>query len=75
MLDIRQLRSDPQGVAGNLARRGYSLDLAQFTTLESRRKEAQIAVDQRLMLLKEQVVGFRPIDAADLVDIAETLRR
>ena len=45
MLDIRQLRTDPQGVAGNLARRGYSLDLAQFTTLESRRKEAQIAVD------------------------------
>ena len=45
MLDIRQLRTDPQGVAGNLARRGYSLDLAQFTSLETRRKEAQVAVD------------------------------
>ena len=45
MLDIRQLRTDPQGVAGNLARRGYSLDLAQFTALETRRKEAQVAVD------------------------------
>lgn len=45
MLDIRQLRTDPQGVAGNLARRGYRLDLEQFTVLEGRRKEAQIAVD------------------------------
>ena len=45
MLDIRQLRSDPQGVAANLARRGYALDLAQFTALEARRKEAQVAVD------------------------------
>ncbi len=45
MLDIRQLRSDPQGVAANLARRGYTLDLEQFTGLEARRKEAQVAVD------------------------------
>jgi seryl-tRNA synthetase len=45
MLDIRQLRSDPQGVAANLARRGFALDLAQFTALEARRKEAQVAVD------------------------------
>ncbi len=45
MLDIRQLRTDPQGIAGNLARRGYHLDLARFTALESQRKEAQVAVD------------------------------
>jgi seryl-tRNA synthetase len=45
MLDIRQLRSDPQGVSANLARRGFTLDLAQFTALETRRKEAQVAVD------------------------------
>jgi seryl-tRNA synthetase len=45
MLDIRQLRSDPQGVAANLARRGFALDLGQFTALEARRKEAQVAVD------------------------------
>jgi len=45
MLDIRTLRSDPQGVAANLARRGFTLDLAQFSALEARRKEAQIAVD------------------------------
>jgi len=45
VLDIRQLRSDPQAVAANLARRGYRLDLGQFTALEGRRKEAQVAVD------------------------------
>ncbi len=45
MLDIRVLRSDPQGVAANLARRGFTLDLARFSALEARRKEAQVAVD------------------------------
>jgi seryl-tRNA synthetase len=45
VLDIRQLRSDPQAVAANLARRGYALDLEAFTALEAKRKEAQIAVD------------------------------
>ena len=45
MLDIRQLRTDPQGVAANLARRGYALDLVAFTALAARRKDAQIAVD------------------------------
>jgi seryl-tRNA synthetase len=45
MLDIRQLRADPQGVAANLARRGYALDLAQLSDLETRRKQVQVAVD------------------------------
>ena len=45
MLDIRQLRTDPQGVSANLARRGFELDLQQFSALEASRKEAQIAVD------------------------------
>ena len=36
--------------------------------------EAQIAVDQRRVLVEEQVVGLRPVDAADLVDVAEALR-
>jgi len=45
VLDLRQLRSDPQGVAANLARRGYALELDRFTALEARRKERQVAVD------------------------------
>ena len=35
--------------------------------------EAQRALDQRLVLLEEQIVGVRPVDAADLVDVAEAL--
>jgi seryl-tRNA synthetase len=45
MLDIRHLRTDPQGVAANLARRGFALDLSHLTALEARRKELQVAVD------------------------------
>jgi seryl-tRNA synthetase len=46
MIDIRQLRSDPQGVAANLARRGFALDLGLFNALETKRKEAQVEVDR-----------------------------
>ena len=45
MLDIRQLRADPQGVAANLARRGHALDLTHFSGLEARRKQLQVGVD------------------------------
>ncbi len=45
MLDARQLRGDPDAVARNLARRGYRLDIARFTELEKRRKDAQVAVE------------------------------
>jgi hypothetical protein len=34
---------------------------------------AQVALDQRLVAAEEEIIGFRPIDAADLVDIAEAL--
>jgi hypothetical protein len=36
--------------------------------------EAQRPLDQRLVLAKEQIVGFRPVHPADLVDVAEPLR-
>ena len=46
MLDPKQLRSDPQGVATNLARRGFNLDVAAFTAFEERRKTAQVESDR-----------------------------
>ncbi|HEX9772417.1 MAG TPA: serine--tRNA ligase [Steroidobacteraceae bacterium] len=46
MLDARLLRTDPEGVARNLARRGFVLDLEQFRALEERRKAAQVAADE-----------------------------
>ncbi len=46
MLDQKQLRTDPQAVAANLARRGFMLDVAAFQALEDRRKAAQIDCDR-----------------------------
>jgi seryl-tRNA synthetase len=46
LLDAKQLRSDPAAVAANLARRGFTLDVAAFTALEERRKAAQIESDR-----------------------------
>jgi seryl-tRNA synthetase len=46
MLDTKLLRSDPDAVARNLARRGFVLDVARFRTLEERRKAAQVAADE-----------------------------
>ena len=45
MLDPKLLRSDPAGVAANLARRGFKLDVAALAALEERRKAAQIRAD------------------------------
>ena len=46
MLDSRLLRTDPEAVARNLARRGFVLDLARLRTLEERRKTVQVAADE-----------------------------
>ena len=46
MLDPRALRTDPEGIANNLARRGVQLDVAAVRSLEERRKTAQVAADE-----------------------------
>ena len=46
MLDSRQLRADAAGVAANLARRGFTLDVAAFAALEEKRKVAQVESDR-----------------------------
>jgi seryl-tRNA synthetase len=46
VLDPKQLRSDPQGVAANLARRGFHLDVVAYSALEERRKFAQMDSDR-----------------------------
>ncbi len=45
MLDPRLLRQDLDGVATNLARRGFKLDRARYLALETERKELQIKVE------------------------------
>jgi seryl-tRNA synthetase len=46
VLDAKQLRADATAVAANLARRGFTLDVAAYSRLEESRKAAQIASDQ-----------------------------
>ncbi len=41
MLDIQLFRTDLEGLTARLAARGYSLDTAAFTALETQRKEVQ----------------------------------
>ena len=53
-----------------LVERGQRLALGQHPLVEL---EAHRALDQRAVLLEEQVVGIRPVDPADLVDVAEPL--
>jgi seryl-tRNA synthetase len=46
VIDPKLLRSDPDAVARNLARRGFLLDVSALRTLEERRKPAQVEVDR-----------------------------
>jgi len=45
-MDLTLLRSDPETVARNLSRRGYSLDVGALRVLEERRKAAQVESDR-----------------------------
>jgi seryl-tRNA synthetase len=46
MIDPKLLRSDPEAVARNLARRGYTLDVGALRALEERRKTCQVESDR-----------------------------
>jgi seryl-tRNA synthetase len=46
MLDIAQLRKDPEIVAARLASRGVTLDLEAFRTLETERKALQVRAEE-----------------------------
>ena len=46
MLDSKLLRTEPEKVAANLARRGFVLDVAKLQALEEQRKKWQIRVDE-----------------------------
>jgi len=46
MIDAKLLRSDPDAVARNLARRGFTLDVDALRKLDERRKLAQVQNDQ-----------------------------
>jgi seryl-tRNA synthetase len=46
MLDPKLLRTDLAAVAANLARRGFTFDVARFTALEESRKKSQVRADE-----------------------------
>ena len=46
MIDPKLLRTDPEAVARNLARRGYRLDVARLKALEEKRKPWTVEVDR-----------------------------
>jgi len=46
VIDVKLLRSDPDAVARNLARRGFVLDVSALKSLDERRKHAQIESDR-----------------------------
>lgn len=45
MLDLRRIRSDPEGVAARLKRRNSNLDLSRLLALDEERRELQRGVD------------------------------
>src|SRR5690348_10201726 len=46
MIDPKLLRSDPEAVARNLARRGFRFDVAAFQAREQQRRHWQIETDR-----------------------------
>jgi seryl-tRNA synthetase len=46
VIDVKLLRSDPDAVARNLARRGFVLDVPALKALDERRKQVQIEADR-----------------------------
>jgi len=46
VIDAKLLRSDPEAVARNLARRGFVLDVVALKALDERRKSAQVENDR-----------------------------
>lgn len=78
MLDSKQLRTDTENVARNLARRGFVLDLAAFRDLEERRKQVQVEADRvrAERNANAKAVGMakgKGEDASDLLKRGETL--
>jgi seryl-tRNA synthetase len=74
LIDPKLLRSEPQVVASNLARRGFALDVAAFSGLEEQRKQLQVEADR---LRNERNTQARAVGKAKAAgqDIAPLLAR
>lgn len=74
MLDPKLLRTDPDAVAANLAKRGFKLDVAQLNSLEESRKKWQVRADE---LRNEKNVHAKSVGKAKAQgqDIAPLLKQ
>ncbi len=61
MIDPKLLRTDPEAVARNLARRGHPLDVTALKALEEKRKPWQVEVDR---LRAERNANAKAVGAA-----------
>jgi seryl-tRNA synthetase len=78
VIDPKLLRSDPQAVADNLARRGYTLDVGALQALEDKRKPYTVELDRMRAErnANAKAVGMakgRGEDVAPLIARAESL--
>ena len=69
-LDAEFLQLDAKRRDLLIVERGVDLAVREHPLVDF---ETQRPFDQRHMLAEKQVIGVRPVDASDLVDVAETL--
>jgi seryl-tRNA synthetase len=71
MLDPRLLRSEPERVRDNLARRGFVFDTAAYQQLEDRRRESQSLVEQlrNERNVKSKGIGRAKAQGADIAPL------
>ena len=67
MIDIKNLRDDIKAVSKSLQRRGYSLDIEKFTSLDSDRKKLQVNVENLQSTRKKlsQTFGELKVSGSD----------
>lgn len=68
MLDIKRLRSDSEGIARILARRGFDFDLKRFNSLETERKRLQVETQelQNLRNTRSKAIGRAKAQGQDV---------
>lgn len=77
MLDIQLLRDNPQFVAEQLARRGFTFDVPGFTTLEEKRKSLQVATQalQNERNLRSKAIGEAKSRGEDIEPMRNDVNR
>ena len=65
MIDIKNLRDDITALSKSLQRRGYSLDIEKFTSLDADRKKLQVNVENLQSTRKKLSQTFGELKASD----------